>query len=103
VYLDVRNVLNRRNVETVRRDNGDTGVGEEAIAQMADAAYRAHPEPIPYESPRYRPEADLDRNGRLEGAAELLPLYEAAARDYTQPLFFYGPPRLLRLGLELAF
>lgn len=103
VYLDVRNVLNRRNIEAVRRDNGGTALSEAGIAEMADAAYRAHPEPIPYESPRYRPEADLDRNGLIEGAAELLPLYEAAARDYGQPLFFFGPPRLLRLGLELVF
>lgn len=103
VYLDVRNVLNRRNVAAVRRDNGDTVLSDDAIAQLADAAYQAHPEPIPYESPRYRPDADLDRNGLIEGAAELLPLYEAAARDFTQPLFFYGAPRLLRLGVEFGF
>jgi len=27
----------------------------------------------------------------------------AAARDFAQPLFYYGPPRLLRLGIELTF
>ena len=30
-------------------------------------------------------------------------MYVAAARDYTQPLFAYGPPRLVRLGVELLF
>jgi hypothetical protein len=30
-------------------------------------------------------------------------MYEAAARDFTQPLFAYGPPRLLRLGVEVVF
>jgi hypothetical protein len=103
VYLDVRNVLNRRNVVAVRRDTGDPEAGEETIRATAADAYAAHPEPIPYESPRYRPDADLNRNGYVEGAEELLPMYEAAARDYTQPLFAYGPPRLLRLGVEVVF
>jgi hypothetical protein len=103
VYLDVRNVMNRRNVIAVRRDTGEPGVGEPAIAAMAAEAYAEHPEAIPYESPRYRPDADQDRNGYVEGPGELLPMYEAAARDYTQPLFAYGPPRLLRLGVELVF
>ncbi len=103
VYLDVRNVLNRRNIEAVRRDTGVPGLEAAGIAALADQAYQAHPEPIPYESPRYRPEADLDRNGLIEGPGELLPLYEAAARDFAQPLFAFGPPRLLRLGMELSF
>jgi hypothetical protein len=30
-------------------------------------------------------------------------MYVAAARDYTQPVFAYGPPRLARLGVELLF
>ena len=30
-------------------------------------------------------------------------MYVAAARDFTQPLFAYGPPRLMRLGIELLF
>jgi hypothetical protein len=103
VYLDVRNVMNRRNVVAVRRDTGEPGVGEATIAAMAAEAYAQHPEAIPYESPRYRPEADLNRNGYVEGPGELLPMYQAAARDFAQPLFAYGPPRLLRLGVELAF
>jgi hypothetical protein len=32
-----------------------------------------------------------------------LPLYLAAARDFAQPLFYYGPPRVVRLGVELTF
>jgi hypothetical protein len=73
------------------------------LQSMAQAAYQAHSEPIPYESPRYRPWADLDRNGLIEGPGELMPLYLAAARDFMQPLFFYGPPRLVRVGIELTF
>ena len=73
------------------------------LQAMAQRAYTAHPEPIPYESPRYRDWADLDRDGYVAGAGELLPLYLAAARDFAQPLFAYGPPRLARLGVEVVF
>ena len=102
VYLDVRNVLGRRNVIAVRRDTGEPELGERGIAALAQAAYRAHPEPIPYESPRYRSRADLDGDGLIAGA-ELLPLYLAAARDFAQPIFVFGPPRLVRLGFEVVF
>jgi hypothetical protein len=102
VYVDVRNLINRRNVETVRRDLGQPGPTAAVIQALAQQAYQAHPEAIPYESQRYRAFADLDHNGLLEGAAELLPLYLAAARDYTQPLFAFGPPRTIRLGVELV-
>jgi hypothetical protein len=73
------------------------------ITAMATAAYQAHPEPIPYESPRYRADADLNHDGVVAGQAELMPMYEAAARDITQPLFAFGQPRLARLGLEFVF
>ncbi|HXM37584.1 MAG TPA: TonB-dependent receptor [Gemmatimonadales bacterium] len=102
-YVDVRNLLNRRNIEAVRRDTGEPTLNESAIVALAERAYQAHPEPIPYESPRYRAFADLDGNGFIENRGELYPLYLAAARDYTQPLFSFGPPRMFRLGVELVF
>jgi hypothetical protein len=70
---------------------------------MAETAYAAHPETIPYESSRYRASADLNGDGYVAGREELFPLYVAAARDISQPLFAYGPPRLVRLGVELLF
>jgi hypothetical protein len=103
LYLDVRNLFNFRNVLSVRRDTGVPGVGDPTINQLAAAAYKLHPEAIPYESPRYRSWADFDGNGLIEGAGELMPLYQAAARDFTQPYFQYGPPRLIRMGMELVF
>lgn len=103
VYLDVRNLLNRRNIIAVRRDTGQPGPDNEAILGLAEAAYQAHPEEIPYESPHYRASADTDSNGYIEGRDELFPLYLAAAQDFTQPLFAYGPPRLVRLGVEFLF
>ena len=103
IYLDVRNLLNRRNTVAVRRDDGMPEALPATIQQMADAAYNAHPEPIPYESSRYRAWADLNHDGYLAGHNELFPLYLAAARDYTQPLFAFGPPRLIRMGLEFEF
>jgi hypothetical protein len=103
LYLDVRNLLNRRNVVAVRRDTGEPQPDNGAITRMAEAAYTAHPEAIPYESSRYRRTADLNADGYVSGREELFPLYVAAARDFTQPLFAYGPPRLMRLGVELLF
>jgi hypothetical protein len=102
-YVDVRNLTSRRNVVAVRRDNGVPQATDQQIAAAAQQAYAAHPEAIPYESPRYRAGADLDHNGLIEGAGELLPLYLRAARDYLQPVFAYGPPRLFRLGVEVGF
>ena len=103
VYLDVRNLLNRRNVVAVRRDTGTPEAPEEVILAMATKAYQAHPEAIPYESERYRADADLNHDGAIAGQDELLPMFTAAARDFTQPLFAYGAPRLVRLGVELLF
>lgn len=103
VYLDVRNLLNRRNIESVRRETGTPYVTPQGLDSLAEQAFAAHPEPIPYESPRYRAFADLDGNGLIEGRGELFPLFQSAARDYSQPLFSYGAPRLFRLGVELLF
>lgn len=103
LYLDVRNVTNRRNEIATRRDTGNPFASEATIEEMATRALQANPGPIPYESPRYRREADLNSDGVLSGAAELLPLYRAAAADFTQPLFVFGPPRMVRFGLEVAF
>jgi hypothetical protein len=103
VYLDARNLLNRRNTVAVRRDTGQPGLTSTTLQTIAQQAYQAHPEAIPYESPRYRPWADTDGNGLIEGSGELLPLYFAAAQDFAQPLFYFGSPRLVRLGVELTF
>jgi outer membrane receptor protein involved in Fe transport len=103
IYLDVRNVLNRRNIVAVRRDTGLPAANIEAIELMAETAYAANPSPIPFESQRYRPEADLNRDGVVAGREELFPMYVAAAMDYAQPIFAYGTPRLARLGVEILF
>jgi hypothetical protein len=103
IYLDIRNLLNRQNVVAVRRDIGLPGPDSTTVNAIAEEAYQAHPEEIPYESAYYRASADLNGDGYIQGRDELFPLFLAAARDYTQPLFAYGPPRLLRLGVELLF
>jgi len=102
-YVDVRNLTNRRNIVAVRRDTGSPQAGDVQIVQLAQQAYAANPNPIPYESPRYRRWADLNDDGLIAGTSELLPLYERAAQDFLQPIFAYGPPRLVRLGAALDF
>ena len=91
------------NINAVRRDVGTTNPSQGEIQAMAQAAYNANPEAIPYESPRYRSWADLNHDGYISGPGELMPLYVAAARDFTQPIFEYGPPRLVRIGVEFEF
>jgi hypothetical protein len=103
IYLDIRNVFNTTTIQYVQRSTGTPYLDKDTIQAQAEAAYNAHPEPIPYESPRYRAFADLNANGILEGQAELLPLYLRAAQDYNTPVFQYGNPRLWRLGLEVMF
>jgi hypothetical protein len=103
VYLDVRNVANTRNVLAVRRDTGNPDPSEVYLNTVAEEAYQANPQTIPFESPRYRRYGDLDGDGRISGRDELFPLYLAAARDFSQPLFVYGPPRQIRFGMELLF
>ena len=101
-YVDARNLTNRRNIVAVRRDTGTPALGAAGIDTAAAVAIRAHPEAIPFESPRYRAWADTNGDGFVAGA-ELLPLFRAAARDFYQPLFAYGSPRLVRLGIEVIF
>jgi outer membrane receptor protein involved in Fe transport len=103
IYLDIRNLLNRRNVVAVRRDTGEPQADEPAVLRMAEEAYAANPFAIPFESERYRAAADLNGDGYVAGRDELFPMFLAAATDYAQPVFAYGPPRLARLGVELLF
>jgi hypothetical protein len=103
MYVDVRNVTNRRNVVAVRRESGTPAAGRPQIEAAAQDAWAASPDAIPYESPRYRPFADVDGDGLIAGEEELLALFRRAAEDFLQPIFAYGAPRLLRLGLELSF
>jgi hypothetical protein len=103
VYADIRNLTNHRNVVAVRRDTGQPSPTTAVLDMMAEAAYAANPDAIPYESPRYRSWADVNGDGLVAGPDELLPLYRRAARDFTQPLFYYGAPRLVRLGIEIVF
>jgi len=103
VYVDIRNITNRRNVVAVRRESGTPEAGEPQIEDAALQAYQENPDAIGYESERYRTYGDLDGDGLISGSSELLPLYQRAARDFLQPLFAFGGPRIFRLGVEVSF
>jgi hypothetical protein len=102
-YVDGRNILGTANETSVRRDTGSPFASDSVINTMATAAYNANPNAIPYESPRYRRAADLNDDGVISGKSELYPMYQAAARDYVQPIFYYGPSRVIRFGFEWLF
>ena len=82
---------------------GNPDDSESYLATIAEAAYQANPPSIPFESARYRRYADANGDGRIAGREELYPLYLSAARDFSQPLFVYGPPRQIRFGMEFTF
>jgi outer membrane receptor protein involved in Fe transport len=103
LYFDVRNLLGRQNLLSVRPETGTPYASPETVDSAVQSAYAANPQPIPYESPRYRASADLNHDGLVSGPDELLPLYRSAARDYFWPVFFYGPPRMMRIGVEVYF
>lgn len=103
LYLDIRNLTNRRNVLAVRRESGNPHPTDIYLEAVAQEAYLANPQAIPFESPRYRRTGDLNHDGIISGRTELYPLYLAAARDFNQPIFVYGPPRQIRFGMELFF
>jgi hypothetical protein len=103
VYLDVRNILNQANLVAVRRDTGTPNMPADRLEEEAELAYLRNPGPIPFESSRYRDWADRNGDGVIQGREELYPLYLSAAEDFYQPLFAYGSPRLLRLGVEVGF
>lgn len=102
VYLDIRNLLGTTNLISVRRSSGSAELDEDEIQRLTDSAYAAHPEAIPYQSSRYRAWADPGNTGQISGSA-LRALYERATRDFVTPIFFYGPPRQVRFGLEVRF
>ena len=58
--------------------------------------------PIPRESERYAPLADLNGNGIIT-ATEFETARFAAALDASDPSLLFGEPRQLRLGLEVVF
>jgi hypothetical protein len=103
LYFDVRNLLGTQNLVSVRPETGTPYASPATIDSAVQSAYAANPQPIPYESPRYRASADLNHDGVVAGPDELLPLYRAAARDYFWPVFFYAPPRAMRIGIEVFF
>jgi hypothetical protein len=103
LYFDVRNMLGRQNLLSVRPETGTPYASPATVDSAVQAAYAANPQPIPYESPRYRASADLNHDGLVSGPDELLPLYRSAAKDYFWPVFYYGPPRMMRFGIEVFF
>lgn len=99
VLAEARNLLGRRNVIALRRDTGTIAPPLSTIQGHAAATIA---EPIPIESPRYSATIDLNGDGRIT-PDEYRTARIAAAIDRFDPSLYYGEPRQLRLGLEVAF
>ena len=102
LFLDVRNFLNRANVVAVRGNSGTTAPSEDLVRQAASLEFARTVSQIPRESPRYREDFDLNRDGII-ALDEVQALYRRAAADFLQPVFQYGPPRTVRTGIEIRF
>jgi hypothetical protein len=101
LVLDARNVFGEDNVIALRRDSGNLSPTLGTILGMSDAPATST-FPIPRESERYAPLADLDGNGRITGT-EFETARFAAALDASDPSLLFGEPRQLRIGLEVVF
>jgi hypothetical protein len=101
VVLEVKNLLDRDNVIALRRDTGLIGPSLEAVQDQI-AAPVSSTFPIPRESDRYSSSIDADGDG-LISQGEFSAARFAAAVDRNDPSLFFGPPRQLRVGLEVTF
>jgi hypothetical protein len=100
VMADGRNLLDRENIIAVRRDTGGLGPTLPALRDLADAMQA--PGDIPAESPLYSAGIDLDSNGIIT-QSEFGLARTAAALSRFDPSLYFGEPRQLRLGIEVAF
>jgi hypothetical protein len=101
LVLDGRNLFGTDNVIALRRDSGELSPSLATLEEAA-AAPTTSSTPIPRESSRYAPLADVDRDG-LISAAEFESARFAAALDSSDPSLLFGEPRQLRVGLEVVF
>lgn len=100
VTVDGRNLLGRENVIALRRDNATLAPSVASLDSIAALVTIA--EPIPRESARYSAHADVDSDGLIT-PAEFHQARWAAALDRSDPSLYFGEPRQVRLGLEVAF
>ncbi len=85
----------------LRRDTGGLGPTAASVRSVGSEITASEP-PIPRESARYSPLADLDGDGLIT-TTELQRARTAAALDRNDPSLFYGDARQLRLGFEVLF
>ena len=100
LVLDVRNLLDQRNIVALRRDTGGLAPSLETVEGLAAESTTAS-FPIPRESERYSPLADLDGDGLIV-ESEFDAARLGAAIDRNDPSLLFGPGRYILLGLEIG-
>lgn len=101
VVLEVKNLLDRENVIALRRGTGTVAPSEETLDGLVTRPVTSD-FPIPRESDRYSHTIDLDADGRIT-PEEFDTARFAAALDRSDPSLYFGPPRQLRVGMEVTF
>jgi hypothetical protein len=101
LVVDGKNLFASDNVIALSRDSGTLAPSLGTLIDMTERPVTST-FPIPRESDRYAPLADLNGNGRVS-ATEFETTRFAAALDASDPSLLFSEPRQLRLGLEVAF
>jgi hypothetical protein len=101
VVADARNLLGRENVLALRPASGRLAPSADELAAVEMSVPRPGG-PIPSESSLYRMSIDADRDGTIT-LAEFDAASRAAALDRFDPSLMIGPPRSIRLGIEVTF
>jgi hypothetical protein len=101
LVIDGKNLFGQDNVIALRRDSGYLAPSLGTLTGLVQAPVTST-FPIPRESERYAPLADLNGDGRIT-ATEFQTARFAAALDAGDPSLLFGEPRQLRLGLEVSF
>ncbi|MGD8495706.1 MAG: TonB-dependent receptor [Gemmatimonadales bacterium] len=101
LVAEVKNLLDRENLIALRRETGTIAPSLGTLQDQASAPVSSE-FPIPRESSRYSPSVDLDGDGLISGE-EFATARFAAVLDRNDPSLYYGPPRQLRVGVEVTF
>jgi hypothetical protein len=100
-FVDIRNLLNRRNVMYYDPWTDSPWNSESRLRTLAQEA-TVDAITVPAESPDYNPQSDLNGDNVLS-ADEQEEAYYQALVDRWSPVLIYDSPRLIRFGMDMRF
>lgn len=101
IFVETKNLLDSENKIALRRETGTIAPTLTAIESLTDSPHGSR-FPMSRESEFYAAAVDLDEDGLIT-REEFDVARFGAALDRFDPSLFYGPPRQIRLGVEVTF